>query len=631
MTAVEWADEHFYLSPESSYVEGHWTTQPVQIGPLNAMGHDDITEVYWQKSARVGYTKCLLAATLYLVEHKRRNGGIYREDDSAIEKFVQVELDPALRDCKVIHPIFPDLGKKSSNNKANLKNFIGASLRCLGGQSAGNYRGDSLDFVIGDEADGFVWNVQGKSSKEGDPFSVMYKRTNGSAFPKRIVGSTPTRHGQSHIERLSKRAELHLHFFLPCPHCGGEQDLEWTDKAADWGIKWTDSDPTTAHYQCKHCGDHFRHEDYLDMARQGRWVDKDGGDWTRDGIHYFTEDNQPRPVPRRVAFYIWAAYSPTDPWNNLVERWYDAKDDPLTRQGFINTDLGRVYRDDVSKPLNWRLLYEVRESYPAEVPMAGLYLTSFTDVQADRLETTVAAWGLDEEMFVLSHHAFVGDPRQDAVWDELEKLLKRQFKHESGILLEISRSGVDLGGHFTDEAYEFCKRFFNHWVIPCKGASEYNQPIARYQKVASGKHRNQYICLTGTDTAKDTLYTRYQIDRHNPSAPKKGLIHLPLAEWCDKGWCQQATSEIKVFQKTGQKTITRYKKKKDHMPNEALDCLVGNLAVQRVSRQYFGLDLAELATSLQRRQINEAATTTAGIKKRPGGKRKRGGTITGGV
>ena len=345
LTAVEWADQYFYLSPESSYVSGSWKTQPVQIAPLNAMGHDDIVEVFWNKSARVGYTKCLLAAALYLIEHKRRNGGIYREDDKAIEKFVQVELDPALRDCKPIAAIFPDLGKKSSGNKTNLKKFIGASLRCLGGQAAGNYRGDSLDFVIGDETNGFVWNVRGKSSLEGDPFTLMFKRTNGSAFPKRILGSTPTRDGQSHIQRLSKRARVHLNFHLPCPHCGGEQNLEWTSKEASYGLKWINHDPNTAHYICKHCGEPFHHEDYLDLAHLGRWIDSETGVWTKDGIHYFDANNDKVGTPKSVAFYIWSAYSPTDPWNNLVTRWYEQKDDPITRQGFINTDLGREYSD----------------------------------------------------------------------------------------------------------------------------------------------------------------------------------------------------------------------------------------------------------------------------------------------
>ena len=72
-TPVEWADENFYLSSESSYQEGRWETLPFQVAMLNAMGNDEIRTVNVLKSARVGYSKLLIAAAGYMVEHKRHN------------------------------------------------------------------------------------------------------------------------------------------------------------------------------------------------------------------------------------------------------------------------------------------------------------------------------------------------------------------------------------------------------------------------------------------------------------------------------------------------------------------------------------------------------------------------------
>lgn len=137
MTAVEWADKYFYLSPESSYQEGPWTTQPVQIVPLNLMGNDDVQEVDLRKSARIGYTKMLLAATGYLIEHKKRNVGIWREDDDRAAKFTTLELDNAIRDCNPWSAILPDIGKKTEKNNAEFKQFIGATLHVRGGHAAG--------------------------------------------------------------------------------------------------------------------------------------------------------------------------------------------------------------------------------------------------------------------------------------------------------------------------------------------------------------------------------------------------------------------------------------------------------------------------------------------------------------
>ena len=49
-TPVEWADENFYLSSESSYQEGRWETLPFQVAILNSMGNDEIRTVNVLKS-----------------------------------------------------------------------------------------------------------------------------------------------------------------------------------------------------------------------------------------------------------------------------------------------------------------------------------------------------------------------------------------------------------------------------------------------------------------------------------------------------------------------------------------------------------------------------------------------------
>ena len=53
-TAAEWMDDHYYLPVESSYQEGRWKSLPFQVAIINAMANDDIREVNFVKSARVG-------------------------------------------------------------------------------------------------------------------------------------------------------------------------------------------------------------------------------------------------------------------------------------------------------------------------------------------------------------------------------------------------------------------------------------------------------------------------------------------------------------------------------------------------------------------------------------------------
>ena len=621
ITAVEWADKHFKLSPESSYTSGDWETDPFQIAVLNAMGCDDVHEIYLYKGARIGYTKMLLAAMFYLIEHKRRNVGFWREDDKAIEKFVATELDHALRDCKALHPIFPSVGTKGPGNTVNLKTFIGATLRCQGGQSAGNYRGDSVDVAIGDEINAFVSNLQGKSGKEGSPWPLMFKRTNGSAWPKKILGTTPTKVGESHIERLAKKANHHLRFHLPCPHCGEEQHLEWTSKDASYGFKWDNSDPETARYQCRACDGSFTHSDYLELAQQGIWKDPDSGVWTRDGLDYFDREGATIRA-RRICFYVPGYLSTRDPWSNMVQRWYDSKDDPLERQTFFNTDLGVDYTPAGGERFDHQILLDRREPrWMAPVPAGGLYLTSFTDVQTgSRLETSVVAHGLGEEEWVLEHVVHPGDPSQPEVWNTLEKYLRRPWLHESGVELRISRMGVDTGGHNWDEVIAFADRFAQHQVIPCKGSSVYGDPVANYHKTTKGKNIGTWLCHIGTDSAKETLLSRYKLPRSEGAQP--GYIHLPTAQWCDEKWAKQATNTMRVLETTGRKTQYVYKKRTSD-GDEALDCLVGNLAMIRLAKQSFALNLAEVAESMKRVIQGKPAA----IKR----KRSKAGRVTGGI
>ena len=73
----EWAAKHFYLSAESSQQQKKWEAYPFQPGIMDAMGDDRIEEVDVFKSARVGYTKMLLACIAYDAHHKRRNQALW--------------------------------------------------------------------------------------------------------------------------------------------------------------------------------------------------------------------------------------------------------------------------------------------------------------------------------------------------------------------------------------------------------------------------------------------------------------------------------------------------------------------------------------------------------------------------
>ncbi len=78
MTAVEWADQNYYLPKESSYCEGEWKTLPFQIAIMNCMGNDQVRTVNLIKSARVWLYKDVAGGVGYFIEHKSRNSLLFQ-------------------------------------------------------------------------------------------------------------------------------------------------------------------------------------------------------------------------------------------------------------------------------------------------------------------------------------------------------------------------------------------------------------------------------------------------------------------------------------------------------------------------------------------------------------------------
>lgn len=141
MTAVEWADKHFYMSAESSYNEGRWKTAPFQVAILNAMGNDLIRVVNFVKSARIGYTKLLLANIGYKIQHKRRNVMMWSPTDPDAEDISKSHVNGLIRDVPVMLELAPWFGRKHSDNTLDNKVFANRrNLWIRGGKASRNYR-----------------------------------------------------------------------------------------------------------------------------------------------------------------------------------------------------------------------------------------------------------------------------------------------------------------------------------------------------------------------------------------------------------------------------------------------------------------------------------------------------------
>ncbi len=608
----EWADKYFYLSSESSYQPGPWTTIPFQRAILNSMGNDDIREVNWKKSARVGYTKCITVALAYFTAHRQRNQMMFQPAEASATDFMKQHAEPTIRDVPPLRALAPWYGKKHRDNTLDYKRFSNSRQWFIrGGNAAKNYREKSVDVVYFDELSSFDSDIEG----EGSPVDLGDKRTSGSSFPKSIRGSTPKIKGSCQLSLVAEEADEHFYRHLPCPHCNHYQPLKFGGRDAPYGIKW-DSEETIreAYYVCEKngCVIERRHLDWMD--ENGVYVSATGIT-TDDGL-IFEKDGERVPAPRSVCWYTWAAYSPMTTWGEIAHEFIRARKKPDRLKTFVNTTLGEEWEGE-GETIDEGELYARREYYKAEVPQDAVVLTAAVDVQDDRLEIGVEGWGVGEENWKIAYTILRGDPGRKELWDRLDEVLSERFQHESGARLQIACTAIDSGGHYAEQVYRFCKPREVRRVYAIKGASSgAGTPlVGRPSKSNKG---GVNLFPIGTYAAKEIIYARL---RHK--VPGTGYVHFPVKEDFDAEYFAQLTAEklVKVKLKHVWKAIRKR--------NEALDISVYNLAALQILNPKLKLLAAKLAPVEQVEEtVNllepEQPTPTKPKKRRRKGVRKIG-------
>ncbi len=577
---AEWADRYFYLSAESSSIEGHWETLPYQRSILNTVGNDDVREVTLFKSARVGYTKIICAAIGYNAEHKKRNQVVYQPTDTDARDFVSDEIDPMLRDVPVVRKLLKgDVEKKGKDNTKHRKAFRGSSLDIKGGKSARNYRRITKDIVYYDELDGFDMDVEG----EGAPVSLGDTRITTSSFPKSVRGSTPGIEGMSQIQSSMDDADMVFRRYLPCPECEEYQYLKWSN------IDWTNGDPKTTKYACEHCGSLIDYSQFPDMDAEGVW-------WTEDGCYLDDDDNFRNgkdkliDPPYHAAFIIWSAYSYFTTWSELAAEFIKAntakkKGDTTKLKTFINTKLGELWTDE-GKTVESDAFIDRLENYGPEVPEGALILTCGVDIQDDRIEAEVIGWGIDAESWSVEYNIFVGDTsvdpvNKDSVWQQLDDYLLTRFTNETGVTMRIASACIDLGGHRAQHVYSFCMQRIRRRVFVIKGLSGAGRPITSRSR-KSKKYSGTYIPV-GVDAAKDLIFSNLKVKNPGP-----GYCHYP-SHYTEQ-YFDQLTAEKCVTKNVRGKASRVWVLKSAGRRNEALDCRVYG----RAALELLNVNMAQL-------------------------------------
>ncbi len=543
----EWADKNRQLSTIASSEPGKWRTErtPYLREIMDSLSSSSPAEKgVFMKGAQIGGTEAGNNWIGYIIDQTPGPMLVVQPTVEMGKRWSKGRFAPLIEDTPCLSSKIKDPRSRDSGNTVQSKEFPGGTVVVTGANSPVGLRSMPVKYLFLDEVDAYP----GDSGGEGDPVLLSIARTNTFTRRKIFLVSTPTVHGISRIEKEFESSDKR-YFFVPCPHCDHYQVLKWPQ------IKWKDKDPSTAHYVCIECRGEIKNHQKTEMLARGEW-------------------RPTNPIKgEKKGFHLSSLYSPVGwySWKQAVEDYLHAKENEQLLKVWINTTLGETWVDKGEVP-DWKQLFNRREYYPiGMVPKSGkIVLTAGVDVQKDRLEVEVVAWGRNRENWSIDYQVLEGDTGSGEVWEKLSELLNHHFIGENGLEYMISMMAVDAG-YATQEVYNWVRGHQGSGrVMAVKGANKALVPLSSPSRVdvtVSGQKlkRGMKLWPVGVSILKSELFQLLNV--LTEGAP--GYCHFP--EYAPE-YFKQLTAEQLITKVVKGYTKQEWQKIRDR--NEVLDCRV---------------------------------------------------------
>lgn len=554
MTVSEWADRYRVLSPESCPEPGPWRTDrvPYLREIMDTLGDPLVRKVVWAAASQVAKTELV---GNYVGQCIDQNPGpilVVQPSLDMAKSWSKDRLAPMIRDTPRLQGKVADARARDSGNTVLHKTFRGGRLSIVGANSPSGLASRPIRDVLFDEVDRYPASV----GTEGDPISLGEQRTRNFWNRKVFLVSSP---GDLETSRIWPEwlASDMRRYFVPCPHCDHHQVLVW--KNVKWESEEVDGEtlyrPETAVYVCEDCGSIIEEIEKRQMLAGGEW-------------------RPTNPKGRFPGFHISALYSPWVTWPELAALWLEKRRSPEELKTFINLQLGEPWedRDQTFEPGD---LAGTAQKYPAEIPNGVGVLTASVDVQEDRLEVAVKGWGDREESWLITHDRLHGDPEQDEVWQELEHILTKTYRHESGRDLRVRATMID-SGYLQDRVFRFIRGKEGRGIYASKGADgRVREALQRLKRPNRSRVKPWTI---NTHSFKTIIFRRLALtaSREEPGGP--GYMHFcaPTKTGADAEYFAQFGAETRKKIRQGRRFVYAFVQNRER--NEAIDLEVYALA-----------------------------------------------------
>jgi phage terminase large subunit GpA-like protein len=563
----QWADERGRLITATGR-SVQWQTREPQRAILDSLDHDRIEQVTLLKSSRFGWSSLLMAAMGYFIDQDPSPIAMVQPRIKDLEEWSKEQVQPAIDSSPILSALVSPKKHGVSGNTIDHKEYPGGPLRLRASNSPDGFRRWAARIGMCDEIDGYPLSA----GPDGDVISLLWGRLQDAWNRTLVCGSTPTEMDISMVWRLWLESSKGYPI-LACPHCG-EHHIRLRERpkepiilrGKDWPIstlEWDPGKPQTAHYACPANGCVIEHRHHADMLA-GCWWDGEHWRYRERKFEFFDG------FEGHIGFSTWAGYiiSPNTTPAKLAARWERDRKRPETKKVYINTVDGMPWEEE-GESLRSATLIARAEPFAAEVPAGGVWLSAGVDVQVDRWEFEVVAWGPGEESWSVDYQIIPGDPTQDGDWDELLRpALSAVYRHESGVDLPISAIGIDHG-YLGKRVAAFCTRWKRANLYALKGMPGEGRPLVethqhRARRLAKRRSATFRPELMGDWEAKKTILDRLR----KIQAPGPGYSHFPDDR--DKEWFEQLTAEKLVTRYVHQRPYREWIKLQER--NEALDC-----------------------------------------------------------
>ncbi len=561
LSVSEWADRHRFLSPRASAEPGRYRTDrtPYMRAIMDALSPSHpARRVVFMKAAQVGATESGNCWIGYVIHHAPGPMLAVQPTVELAKRFSRQRIDPLIEESPILRARVKPSRSRDAGNTVLSKEFPAGLLVMTGANSAVGLRSMPARYLFLDEVDAYPPSAD----EEGDPVALAEARTRTFSWRSKVfLASTPTIHGISRIEREYEASDRRR-FFVPCPHCRHRQWLRFER------LRWEKGKPETARYLCEACDGALEEHHKTAMLAAGEW-----------------RATATSSDPGTIGFHLSALYSPVGwlSWAEIARAWESAQATDEAKRSFRNSMLGETWMESGEAP-DWQRLYDRREDWRfGTVPAGGLFLTAGADVQKDRIEVSVWAWGRGLESWLVDHEVIDGGPERAEAWARLSALLSETWPHASGAELGLARLAIDTG-YETAAVYAWARRMGAAQVAPVKGVEGFNRaaPVSgpTYVDATEGGkkiRRGARLWTVASATFKSETYRFLRLvaptDEEIATGARHpaGYLHLPRGTEAE--WVKQLVAEQLVTVKT-KRGFARLEWQKLRERNEALDCRV---------------------------------------------------------